>query len=170
MRGGGVVLTKSIVLAVAVILIVAAAMPLSGEVYTWKEKNGNIVISTSPPPGGNAQKPGTEKAAAQTTPTPAPTPTPTRMEPPAGQRGNADIRVIMYKTEWCPYCKKARDDLKALGVHVTEYDIERDRSKNDEMRRKGGTAVPFIDVEGIYVHGYSAAAIKAAVERRRNAG
>ncbi len=36
------------------------------------------------------------------------------------------------------------------------------------MKQKGGRGgVPFIDVEGIAIKGYSAEAIKAAVEKRR---
>ena len=86
------------------------------------------------------------------------------------QRPYADIKVVMYKTEWCPYCKKARDYINSLGVALAEYDIEKDASKAAEMHSKGGNGVPLIDVEGIIIRGYSARAIKAAVEKKRNGG
>ena len=137
--------------AVAVIVVVAVAMPLSAAVYTWKDKNGTVVISSSPRRDS------------------APTPAPTRKEPVREQKRYPDVRVTMYKTDWCPYCKKAKNDLNALGVNLTEYDVERDQGRADEMRRKGGSGVPFIDVEGIYIAGYDAYAIKAAVEKRQTA-
>ncbi len=86
------------------------------------------------------------------------------------QRPYADVRVIMYRTAWCPYCNKAHDYLSSLGVTLIEYDIERNKAKAEEMHSKGGKGVPLIDVEGIVIKGYSAGAIKDAVERRRNGG
>jgi len=169
-------------LAVTIILIAAFAVPLSAAVYTWKDENGNTVISTSPPPGSEPASVSEEKGTPSAreaewkgvTPGPrtpaAPTPATTARRQAGEQRGYSDIRVIMYKTEWCPYCKKARNELNELGVALIEYDIERDRDKYEEMLAKGGSSVPFIDVEGIYVRGYSASAIKAAVDKRRSPG
>jgi len=84
------------------------------------------------------------------------------------QRPYADIKVGLYKTEWCPYCKKAREYISSLGVTLVEYDVEQDKTKAEEMHSKGGNGVPLIDVEGIIIRGFSAGAIKAAVEKKRN--
>jgi glutaredoxin len=71
-------------------------------------------------------------------------------------------------TEWCPHSLKARAYLKSLGVNLTEYDVERDESRNEEkMRKSGEKGVPVIDVEGIIVRGFSENGIKQAVEKRR---
>ena len=72
-------------------------------------------------------------------------------------------------TSWCPYCRKAREYINSLGVKLTEYDIDRDKSKNSEMLSKSGGAkgVPLIDVEGLIIRGYAPDAIKTAVEKRR---
>jgi glutaredoxin len=170
----------SIRFTVTIILIVALATPLSAALYTWKDENGNSIISTSPPPGSEPASVSAETGAPSARvaeekrvipkPRAAATPTPvTASIRQTGEQGNyAGIRVILYKTDWCPYCKKARNELNALGVNPTEYDIERDRNRYEEMLAKGGTAVPFIDVEGIYVRGYSAAAIKAALDKKKS--
>jgi glutaredoxin len=81
----------------------------------------------------------------------------------------ASIDVVLYSTSWCPYCAKARDVLKEMGVSLTEYDIEKDPGKHAEMLEKSGGSrgVPVIDVEGIIMKGYSAEAIRAAVEKQR---
>ena len=72
-------------------------------------------------------------------------------------------------TDWCGYCRKARELLKSLGVNLIEYNIERDRGKAEEANRKrgGGGGVPLIDVEGIIIRGYGPDHIKAVVEKRR---
>ena len=35
-------------------------------------------------------------------------------------------KVIMYATDWCGYCKKARRYFRKNGISFTEYDIEKD--------------------------------------------
>jgi len=81
-----------------------------------------------------------------------------------------DIRVVMYVTSWCPYCKKARDYINSQGASLIEYDIERDRSAADEMVKKtgGGHGVPVVDVEGIIIRGYSPEAISSALKQKQN--
>ncbi len=84
-------------------------------------------------------------------------------------RPYSSIKVIMYMTDWCPYCIKAREYIKSLGVQLIEYNIERDQSKaRESMEKSGRRGVPVIDVEGILIPGYSPERIKSAVEMRRN--
>ncbi|GAB4490723.1 MAG: hypothetical protein OHK006_23920 [Thermodesulfovibrionales bacterium] len=82
-----------------------------------------------------------------------------------------DIRVTMYMTRWCAYCKEARAHLRSLGVTLTEYDIEEDDAKRKEMKKLSGgsTMVPLIDVEGIVIRGFSPDEIDDAVAARRKA-
>lgn len=86
-----------------------------------------------------------------------------------GLRKNSDIQVVMYMTDWCPYCKKAGKYLKSLGVHLTEYNIEKDQSKKNEMKSLSGGSgmVPLIDIEGVIIRGYVPEEIKAAVEKKK---
>ncbi len=84
------------------------------------------------------------------------------------QRSYGAIDVILYQTSWCPYCTKAREFLKNTGVSLTIYNIEQDPAKGEEMRAKSGSrAVPVVDVEGIIIRGYSAEAMRDAIERKR---
>ena len=76
----------------------------------------------------------------------------------------------MYMTDWCPYCRKAKEYLNSLGVNLVEYNVDRDRGKEEESMQKmgGGSGVLVIDVEGIIIKGYAPERIKEAVEKRRN--
>jgi glutaredoxin len=102
------------------------------------------------------------------------TPTVNSPQPRSGiteeKRPYSSIKVIMYITSWCGYCRKAREYLQSLRVNLVEYDIEKDPSKGKEMLSKSGGSkgVPLIDVEGIIIRGYSQRAIKDAVEKRRS--
>jgi len=82
-------------------------------------------------------------------------------------RPYSDISVILYSAPWCGYCKQAEHMLEDMGVHLIEFDIEKDRSRGKEMHDKGGRGVPFIDVEGTYIGGYAPERIKQVVEDRR---
>ncbi len=89
-----------------------------------------------------------------------------------GLRKNSDIQVVMYMTEWCPYCKKAGKYIKSLGVHLTEYNIEKDQSRKNEMKSLSGGSgmVPLIYIEGVIIRGYVPEEIKAAVEKMKKQG
>jgi glutaredoxin len=147
-----------------------ASSAVSGEIYKWRDKDGNIIFSdTPPPPGVNAEikefkEESTEKPKTKGN---FPKSTSERVEE---KRPYRNIHVIMYMTAWCPYCVKAREYLRSLDVHLIEYNVERDNSKRDEMLSKGGgsTGVPLIDVEGIIIRGYNPSALRAAIERRRS--
>jgi glutaredoxin len=86
------------------------------------------------------------------------------------KRAYGNIHVIMYTTSWCPYCVKARIYLRSVDVNLVKYDIERDKSKREEMLTKSGgsTGVLLIDIEGIIIRGYNPDALKGAIEKRRN--
>lgn len=85
------------------------------------------------------------------------------------QRDVSEIKVIMYMTDWCPYCKKAREYLVSTGVNLIEYNIDKNRDRRQEMRSKSGSrAVPVIDIEGIIIRGYNLRAINSAIMSRRN--
>jgi glutaredoxin len=151
----------------------SAAFP---QIYKWTDRDGNIVFSDTPPAGADEKKvkvlkeregPKPPEGIARRQGT-------SELPIPAVSQGREkreyrDIEVHLYMTEWCPYCLRARAYLKSLGVRLVEYDVDRDKSKNQERVRKGGkgSGVPLIDVEGIIVKGFSPDSIKSAVEKRR---
>ena len=144
---------------------------IAAEVYKWKDKNGNVFFSDVPPASGDAEVISLKD---ERTPNAITTPKGNSPKPKSviteEKRPYSSIKVVMYKTSWCGYCRKAREYLQSLNVNLVEHDIERDRSMGEEMLRKsGGTrGVPLIDVEGIIIHGYSPGQMKDAVEKRRS--
>jgi len=134
--------------------------PGSAQIYKWRDKDGSIRFSDTPPP------PGVEAETMKMRETPKEA-TPKR---PGEKRAYGEIQVIMYMTDWCPYCRKAREYLNSLGVTLTEYNVDREKSREEERIRKagGGSGVPVIDVEGIIIRGFNPDRIKAAVEKQRN--
>jgi glutaredoxin 3 len=84
------------------------------------------------------------------------------------KRPYADVKVILYMTDWCPYSKQARALLQDMGVNLIMYNVEKNPAKGREMIEKSGkSSVPFVDVEGTYIPGFYEKAIKEAIEKAR---
>jgi glutaredoxin len=158
----------------AVFLVFIFLLPLSSlksaEIYKWRDKDGNIIFSDTPPPPGVEVDIKEFKESATDKPKAKENILKLKSESNREKRPYEGINVIMYMTAWCPYCVKARTYLRSLGVNLVEYNIEQDKTKREEMLFKSGGSggVPLTDVEGIIIRGYNPDALKAAIERRRN--
>jgi glutaredoxin 3 len=63
-------------------------------------------------------------------------------------------RVAVYKTGWCPYCRRALDLLAQKGATVDEIDVEEDAKFRAEMQaRSGRRSVPQIFIGDTHVGG-----------------
>lgn len=153
----------------AIILCYVLLLPASPEIYQWKDKNGNIVFSDAPPEGIDAQIKKVRIDRIDKPPASTFTPLP-KTETPRDNRQTSDIKVLLYMTDWCPYCKKTREYINSIGADLTEYNVDKDKDRRKEMLVKSGGAkgVPLIDIEGTIIRGFSPAAIDAAIEKRKS--
>ncbi|HYC08930.1 MAG TPA: glutaredoxin 3 [Steroidobacteraceae bacterium] len=63
-------------------------------------------------------------------------------------------KVLMYVTDWCPYCARARSLLASRGVAFEEIDIEAVEGARSEMEaRSGRSSVPQIFIGDQHVGG-----------------
>ena len=66
----------------------------------------------------------------------------------------APPRVVMYATNWCPYCSRARALLRGKQVPFEEIDIESAPDRREEMMsRSGRRTVPQIFIGNTHVGG-----------------
>src|SRR4030066_144033 len=115
------------------IFLSPASSAVSGEIYKWRDKDGNIVFSdTPPPPGVDAEIKEFKEESTEKPKTKGNFPKPS-IERVEERRPYRNINVIMYMTAWCPYCVKAREYLRSLDVNFIEHNIEKDKDKRDEM-------------------------------------
>jgi len=72
--------------------------------------------------------------------------------------------VVMYTTNWCPYCERARRLLNAKGAAFSEIDVESSADRRAEMQsRSGRRTVPQIFIGDHHVGGSDdLAALEAA--------
>ena len=65
-------------------------------------------------------------------------------------------RIILYTTQYCGYCRAAKQLLLSKGSDFTEIDVGGDVGLREEMvQRAGGRlTVPQIFIDGTHVGGY----------------
>jgi len=68
---------------------------------------------------------------------------------------NVGQKVVMYSTDWCGYCKKARKYFKRNNISFTDYDIEKDKQAKKEYDKMGARGVPVILVGKKRMNGFS---------------
>jgi glutaredoxin 3 len=63
-------------------------------------------------------------------------------------------KVVMYLSDWCPYCARARALLDSKGVTVEEIDVDAvPGARAEMMTRSGRSSVPQIFVGSEHVGG-----------------
>jgi glutaredoxin 3 len=72
--------------------------------------------------------------------------------------------IVMYTTNWCPYCERARKLLKSKAATFQEIDVESTPDRRAEMiSRSGRRTVPQIFIGDQHVGGSDdLAALEAA--------
>lgn len=85
------------------------------------------------------------------------------IDPPQPIANAGDLSVVLYATQWCGYCAKARELFKSRNVPYQEFDIERSAEGEAQYRKLGGNGVPVIVINGAVIHGYDRAAIEKAL-------
>ena len=70
--------------------------------------------------------------------------------------GQKNKDVVIYTTNYCPYCLAAKDLLRAKGVAFTEKDMTGDDAAREKLVAISGgrTTVPQIFVDGKAMGGY----------------
>lgn len=63
-------------------------------------------------------------------------------------------KVVMYSSDWCPFCMRAKSLLKQKDVDFKEIKVDGKRALREEMTRKAGrTSVPQIWIGERHVGG-----------------
>lgn len=79
-------------------------------------------------------------------------------------------QIVLYGTEWCGYCARARAFLDQAGVPYTDKDIERSPAAAREFEHLGGRGVPLIRVGAQRLHGYDPNALREALRQLADQG
>jgi glutaredoxin 3 len=63
-------------------------------------------------------------------------------------------KVVMYATEWCPYCRRAEALLRAKGAELEKIDVDAQPERRSEMQRRSRRrTVPQIWIGEMHIGG-----------------
>ncbi|OHA48132.1 MAG: NrdH-redoxin [Candidatus Terrybacteria bacterium RIFCSPHIGHO2_01_FULL_48_17] len=66
------------------------------------------------------------------------------------------MKVTLYTTPTCVYCRLAKQFFQDHNVEYTEYDVTRNEAARDDLIEKSGQlGVPVIDIDGNIVIGFN---------------
>jgi len=72
--------------------------------------------------------------------------------------------ILIYSTPTCHFCHMAKDFFSENNIAFTDYDVQNDLQKRQEMVGKsGGMAVPVFDIDGEIIVGYDKERIASLV-------
>lgn len=86
--------------------------------------------------------------------------------PPPDFAAAHEERVVMYATQWCPFCQKARELFAEKGISYYEYDIEQSEEGNRQYQRLGGGGVPIMLINAEVLKGFSRSTVLALVDKK----
>lgn len=64
------------------------------------------------------------------------------------------LKVTLYSTSTCPYCRSAKQMLNAKGISYTEIDVRSVETKVEMVNRSGRRTVPQIFIGNRHVGGF----------------
>lgn len=146
MRGKAV---RNVIIAAIGALLTAVAAGSFAQVYRWVDANGRVHYTEKPPPGvaGKVVQPRINSYGG------APASSGARA---ASAAAASQPEVVMYATDWCPYCRQARQHFARQGIAYREIDIEKSAAGRAEYDRLGGRGVPLVLVGSQRMQGFRA--------------
>ncbi len=76
-----------------------------------------------------------------------------------------NMNVKVYSTNFCPYCKMAKEFLKEKNIPFEDINVQENQEAAKEMIEKTGqSGVPVIEINGEIVIGFNVEQIKTLLE------
>ena len=75
------------------------------------------------------------------------------------------IRITLYSTHSCPYCRQARQYLEDKGLRFQELDIQQNIRAQRMLARIGARAVPVIMIGDARVDGFDRKRLDSLLKR-----
>ncbi len=77
----------------------------------------------------------------------------------------ANVRVVVYTTQWCPRCKEAKAWLRLNSIAFDERDVDASPEYSRQMHALSSRSIPTFDIEGEVNIGFNEQWVTSARER-----
>ncbi len=135
---------KSFSACTTLLITLVASSHSSAEIFTWKDAQGRTHFGDKPPAHLEAKhlelKINTISRPEVTT---------------LDSGFGSQKKVVIYSTEWCGACRKAKGYFKQKSIPYKEYDVEKSSKGRRDYKRLKGKGVPIILVGKQRMNGFS---------------
>lgn len=77
---------------------------------------------------------------------------------------DANARVVVYGTSWCPYCAKTRAYFASHHISYRDIDVEKTPGAMQQFRKLGGGAIPKVLIGNRMIVGFVPDAFEKALQ------
>ena len=136
------------------LLLIGLILPalLQANVYKWYDDEGNVYYGDRPPPevkihtidGSTVSMVAADKI---------------------NDAALSGGKVLIYTTQRCPHCIRAKQYMDTKHIPYTEKDVERSNKNHREFRELGGKGVPLIVVGTQKMSGFSEKNLEALLKK-----
>lgn len=128
------------------------------EIYKWVDESGKVHFSDAKPSSVTAES--LELTVNTYEHVSIEELLPEQLDTQTNDVNKKEKKVIMYSTQWCSVCKKAKRYFKKNKIAFTEYDIESKKKYYKKFKRLGGKGVPLIVVGNKKMSGFGVKSFK----------
>lgn len=126
------------------------ALLAHADIYRWVDENGKIHLSDDPPP----EKMDAEQLDVEVNTYEAIDYS--KIQYYQREEKPTRKRVVMFATDWCGYCARARKYFRAKGIPYKEYDIDKNKAARIRFDSYGKGGVPLILIGKQKMRGFTA--------------
>lgn len=123
-----------------------------GEIYKWKDEQGNVHFGDRPPASARTER---VEVKVNTYQSVGEGYSPEWFY--KGKPRQSRPQVVMYSAEWCGVCRRAKQYFSEQQIPYKELDIDKSKQAQEGFERLGGQGVPIILVGKRRMNGFSAA-------------
>lgn len=131
------------------LLLLLSCTATQAEIYKWVDAQGNVHFGDRPPKSATTETIDLKINSFQSV-------TIEPFEPFKGAPSRRNKRVVIYTTEWCGFCKKAKHYFQEKNIAFQEYDVEKSEKGKKDYKAMKGSGVPIILVGKQRMNGFSA--------------
>ena len=136
-------------------LLMTFPLMTSAGIFSWKDENGKLHYGDRPPIDRES-----EQVTVRVNTYEAP-PEITKVAFPSVSKD----KVVLYTTQRCGYCKKAKQFLRQSNINYTEYDVETSKKGKRDYKKLSGKGVPIILVGDQRMNGFSEGRMVSMLEK-----
>lgn len=74
-----------------------------------------------------------------------------------------DQGIVIFTTEWCPYCHQTKQFLDSRGENYLNCDVEHSKQGKARFNELGGSSVPLIVIGNVRIDGFDLPALQNAL-------